>query len=225
MSDQNHLNIVQVRQSVLLSNSYDWREFERLLSVSIEVLYEVSTCAHGCRGGDHRIEYITGRSYNLAVGAVSLINLGLYDEALCLVRQLGEITNLLALFAAVPSRYTEWVTAKRGQRLKNFSPQAVRNALGQLKDLGIPIDEHWYRMLCEEAVHVTPDTLPNAHNDEKRPMVGGRHDNEARQITVSHLANVANWVAILAAGLTGQNELLERAAAADPQLSSHTDSS
>jgi hypothetical protein len=73
-------------------------------------------------------------------------------------------------------------------------------------------------MLCEEAAQVTPETLPNAHNDEKRPMVGGRHDNEGRQITTSQLANVANWVALLAAGLTKHYELVEYAAAADPGL-------
>ena len=50
---------------MLLSHRYSWEGFENLLNVSIEVLYEVSTCTHTCRGGDHRIEYITGRAYNL----------------------------------------------------------------------------------------------------------------------------------------------------------------
>src|SRR5689334_18633072 len=58
------------------------------------MLYKLAVCGYGCHGGDHKIEYITGRSYNLAISALKLLRLGYYDESLSLIRSMSEVVNL-----------------------------------------------------------------------------------------------------------------------------------
>ena len=64
-----------------------------VLGTALAGLYTSATCHRGCRGGDHVIEALGARIYNLATGAYTLISVGLYDEALSLVRSIGEIGN------------------------------------------------------------------------------------------------------------------------------------
>jgi hypothetical protein len=65
------------------------------LGTLLSLLYRVGCCAWGCRGGDHTVEYIIGRSVTSALAALRLIRFGYYDEALGLARNIGEIANLL----------------------------------------------------------------------------------------------------------------------------------
>ena len=34
------------------------------VGILLQMLYKLSVCAYGCRKGDHKIEYLTGRAYN-----------------------------------------------------------------------------------------------------------------------------------------------------------------
>src|SRR4030095_16079882 len=74
------------------------RVFEGL-GRSLLLLTEAGSCQWGCRGGDHIIENLFRRYSNYAFGAIRLTCLGLYDEALALVRSLAEVGNLLQLFS------------------------------------------------------------------------------------------------------------------------------
>ena len=65
-------------------------EFGTLLSL----LYRAASCQWGCHGGDHQGEWLCGRVVNQAMSALNLIRAGHYDEALMLIRGIGEIANL-----------------------------------------------------------------------------------------------------------------------------------
>jgi hypothetical protein len=70
------------------------------IGMSLNALYQVGTCYRGCRGSaGHVLERLCGRAYNLGCAAFHLLMVGLYDEALGLVRSLGELTNLIGLSA------------------------------------------------------------------------------------------------------------------------------
>jgi hypothetical protein len=205
------LDLVKKHQRLLQNTSPGWGKHFQMLEGSLDILYRVSTCADQCRGGDHQIERLVGRAYNLSIGAVALIDIGLYDEALCLVRQMGEIVNLLALFRFSTDYFNRWCSAPRSMRLSEFSPAAVRDKVRSVTHQDAPLEAAWYRELCEQAVHVTPSTAPNAHNENNTSMVGGCHQIAGREIAISHLANVANWVAICGASLTGPDHLFDLA--------------
>src|SRR5436190_18244380 len=64
-----------------------------LLGWALAALYEVGTCNQKCWGGPHLLESLCVRVYNLGVSAYLLMVRGFYDEALNLVRSIGEVGN------------------------------------------------------------------------------------------------------------------------------------
>jgi hypothetical protein len=142
-----------------------------LFGESLAALYIAGTCHRKCWGGDHILEKLAARVYNLACAAYSLISIGFYDEALSLARSIGEIANLLSLSVADAAKFAEWIRSSKAERIRGFSPAKVRKLIG---DRGVILmDEAWYSELCESYTHVTPSTKPNSFNEENRNVCGG----------------------------------------------------
>jgi len=76
----------------------------RNLGTVLSLLDRAASCYWGCRGGDHVVEYIAGRSCSSARAARRLFEFGYYDESLSINRSIGEIANLLLLFNFDPPR-------------------------------------------------------------------------------------------------------------------------
>src|SRR5712691_8505144 len=88
----------------------------------LSLLYAEASCFHGCPGGDHHWQRITARIVTHSLASLRLAILGYYDESLALTRNLGEIANLLFLFAARPDLEETWRLADDATRRKAFSP-------------------------------------------------------------------------------------------------------
>src|SRR5471032_2807219 len=86
-------------------------EMVRLIGTSLCVLYQASTCHRQCNGGGHLLERLCGRGHNLASAAFNLIRDGAYDEALNLIRSLGELQNLVLLSVFDKMSFEEWLKA------------------------------------------------------------------------------------------------------------------
>jgi len=142
------------------------------LGTVLSLLYRIACCAWGCRGGDHQMEWLTGRIVNHAVSSHRLIRAGSYDEALVLIRGIGEIANLLWLFDVNPTTLVEWKSADRRDRLVKFGPAKVRKLLAGATPLGAPIDDHRYRALCEIGTHPRPAFAPGHYTGTGRPVLG-----------------------------------------------------
>ncbi len=166
-----------------------------LIGISMRALYDISTCARGCPGGDHTSQYLAGRAYNLCSAALSLLRIAYYDEALNEVRSLGELGNLLSLFWTEPDEIDRWRSLSDRERQREFSPAAVRNTL-KTRSGNLVMDDYTYRELCELATHVTPQTKPNWHNDFSRPIVGGIPQTDGAQRVLERLASVSAAVAV-----------------------------
>lgn len=206
---ENHLSRVAEHQRSVLSRRLRHSRVFEALDVSLDILQRLATCAAGCRGGSHRLERIAGRSYNVSVGAFALVNLGLYDEARALIRQMVEVVNLLALFTVNPDLYIRWIEVPRSERIRRFSPSAVRRAIEAAETLPLPLEEEWYRELSEDAAHVTPLTVPNAHGRRKRPSIGGEYQQAGRRKTLKELNEVCQWAALILAGWIGSDADLD----------------
>ena len=86
------------------------KKYEKDLTIfgtSLSALYQSATCHRKCHGGGHLFERIIGRTYNLACASYSLISIGFYDEAMNLVRSIGEIANLISLSVSDKVRFQE----------------------------------------------------------------------------------------------------------------------
>lgn len=134
-------------------------------------LYRLSCCFWGCHGKEHVFEYLSGRCVSSLTAGRRLAETGYYDESLSLVRSIGEVANLLNLFWRDNGEIRKWLDFPDRERRNRFSPVAVRRRLEELQWL-IPFDDEHYKRLCELAVHPTPQTRPNAHQDVHRPVLG-----------------------------------------------------
>jgi hypothetical protein len=142
------------------------------LGTVLSILYRLACCAWGCHGGDHQIEWLTGKIVNHAAGSHRLIRSGNYDEALALVRGIGEIANLLWLFEMDPAALAQWKSVDRRERMKQFSPVNVRERLKTATPIGAPIGDDRYRALCEVATHPQPLFPPGHYSGTGRPVLG-----------------------------------------------------
>lgn len=166
-----------------------------LIGTCLAVLYEAATCNRKCHGGPHVFESMCGRAYNLAGSAFELTKLGYYDEALNLVRGLGEIHNLVVLSVVDKDSFRKWLDSNKGDRIRDFSPAKVRKLIGKEAPDLLYIDKDWYSDLSENFTHITPQTKPNLHNDE-RPICGGIFQKSGADRSLAALATVLGMLSM-----------------------------
>lgn len=137
----------------------------------LSLLYRGACCSWGCRGGDHQIEWLTGRVVNQAMSSYRLMRAGYYDESLMLTRGITEIANLMWLFRVEDASLEQWKRASRSDRLRDFGPAAVRKRLEAIVG-SAPIEHIRYQRLCEIGSHPTPGVAPGHYNGTGRPILG-----------------------------------------------------
>jgi hypothetical protein len=171
----------------------------------LSLLYRLACCHWGCHGKEHAIEHLAGRACTSAQAAIRLMGFGYYDEALSLTRNIAEIGNLLYLFSSEPSHIRNWLDAPEIERQRAYSPVKVRIALEKLGAV-VPTDEVQYAWLCEVATHVTPRTLPGAHNAERRPVLGGVHQPDG----VTRVLHALTWAVCAVSGAAARIAIVKR---------------
>lgn len=162
----------------------------------------IGTCAYGCPGSSqeaHAVKYLAGRASGFARAALRLARMGFYDEALIIVRSLGEITNLFFLFHAAPESVEEWKKSDRAYRLEKFLPSKIRRRIESLGKTPAITAEN-YTALCEVSTHPVPQLRPQAFNHERRATTGGIFLQEAGFLVVlNELAEALSWLVVFAA--------------------------
>jgi hypothetical protein len=170
------------------------------LGTMLSVMYRLGSCYETCRGGDHLIEYILGRTASSALSAISLLKQGYYDEALSLARGIGETANLLTSFVKIPGRLDVWKSADAKTRLRDFSPVKVRLAL-EAAGVPCPIDEERYRRLSSRAAHVSPSIQPQLHNIVGVPTLGAVFQDIGAMVSLNEAAWAPGWAGVSGAKL------------------------
>lgn len=159
------------------------------LGTALSHIDRLASCFYGCHGGDHLIEYLTGRVCGLSRSAIRLTRFANYDEALLLIRTIGEMANLVQLFSINSQDLFAWKNSSKTVRITNFGPAAVRRRLEELKQL-VHLDRDWYGSLCEWAAHPTPATKPNAFNSLGIPCAAPQLQDEGVIVCLNELARV-----------------------------------
>lgn len=158
------------------------------MGISLNILYQAATCHRQCHGGGHMLERLCGRAYNLGCAAFHLLMLGFYDEALGLIRGIGELSNIVILAAIDPTAIQEWINADAKTLKKKFKPADVRKLLEDRNSELMYATKEWYGDLSESYIHITPQTKPNQHSG--RAWVGGAFQKEGAQKVFGELATV-----------------------------------
>jgi hypothetical protein len=148
------------------------------------------------------------------------MKMGFFDEALVLVRSIGEIANLLALFASNSKALEEWKRFSRPERLSRFSPGRVRGLLGE----NAWMSDERYRLLCEVSTHPVPELQPQQFNEHGKSLTGGIHIQELGVIVVlNELAGAVCGVVLFSAILVGVSEGEREEIARDCETALETD--
>jgi hypothetical protein len=167
------------------------------LGTMLSLADRVGSCFWNCPGnkpGLHVIQFLTARTSSYGRAILRLGRFGFYDEALSLVRSLGEIANLIMLFHLDPAARIDWEKSDFNTRRTHFQPGHVRKAI---VDRGgtLLMDGDKYSQLCELATHPVPDLSPQNYNPHGIATVGG-HFQEAGILLV------LNETAVLVAAIT-----------------------
>lgn len=168
-----------------------------VLGTALSIFYITATCHRKCQGGSHVLESLVARAYNLALSAYTLTCRGLYDEALNLVRSIGEIANLLGLFLTNSDATNQWLNSEKNTRIRKFGPAKVRQLLESENSILTFADKDWYSKFCEDYSHVHPGTKPNAYNVHKQGNAGGCFQEEGIKKSIDELVNVCAHIAII----------------------------
>ena len=188
----------------------DYKNELKVLGISLSILYQVATCHRKCLGGPHVYESLLARTYNLACSAYHLMGRGLYDEALNLIRSMGEMANLIGLFANDSDALTSWLLSDVTTRKKNFKPVDIRKSLEKVKGGAfLYANQDWYSKFCEDYTHVHPGTKPNVHNEQGQGHAGGRVQDEGLKLSISELTSVCTYIALFASQYGGLNDLFK----------------
>lgn len=166
-----------------------------VIGTSLSSLYQAATCHRGCHGGSHTLERLCGRAHNIGCGALSLIEVGLYDEALNFIRGLGEISNLVILSIVDKPGIQEWLQSDRKTRLRKFSPARIRERIkGHLPGLMIANAE-WYGAFSENYVHPNRGTMPGSIG--AGGMIGPFYQSEDVEKTTRELAMLTGILSMM----------------------------
>ena len=154
----------------------------------LSLLDQMASCLWGCRGGHHTIEYLVGRAVSSAVAALRLMEMGHYDEAWAITRNIAEIGNLMWLFFIKPDELLRWLRSSARDRRSIFSPVSVRKKIEVTNNV-VPHDQDAYSLMCEFGVHPNPNNPPHArHNTHGIPTLGGYYQERGFVETLAQLA-------------------------------------
>lgn len=122
------------------------------------------------------------------------------DEALGLIRSIGEIANLFSLFDANADLFLRWKALNEAKRKSEFGPAQVRKQLDK-QNLITPMDTERYRQLCETSIHPTPHAEPQTFDRGHPPTMGGYFQSNGLAQAVFELSIQISAIAICTPGV------------------------
>ena len=170
------------------------------LGTALSYLDRIASCWWGCRQDTHVEERVVGKATSNARAALHLLRSGYYDEALGLIRQIGETANLACLFVQSTESHEKWRGASEEVVRNDFSPLKVRLKLEKLP-LPLPMDQSTYGLLSSQSVHANPETSPQSHNPFSLPTLGSYFQEAGALLALNHLGGMVGWVLWLAVAL------------------------
>lgn len=163
-------------KSYLLSNPKGLQYFN-LFDLIINVLFSVLNPFHeGLSEDELTLRYIGSRAFNSAMAAYRDTLSGYYQVSYANQRDLLEIQFLIDYFRTFPAKIKEWREANNAQRIENFSPGKIRQALDERDGFNDRRREARYKQFCEYATHVSYPGLKLLINQDNKVEIGPFYD-------------------------------------------------
>lgn len=121
---------------------------------------------------------------------MNLTRMGLYDEALNLVRSIAEITNLVGALSQDKIALQRWLEGSPNERMKEFQPAKIRKMLRATQSPFLVATDNWYAHFCEAYTHVTPHTRPGDYGREEKAWIGPVFQENGVDKALTELADV-----------------------------------
>ena len=180
------------------------------LDTLLSGLDRMASCFGGCRGGDHCAEYLTGRAVSSCTSAMLLMENGYYDEALSIIRSLGELANLMSVFAADKNEFRRWKSINERQRRSAFAPVKIRLWLEKHDGIMV-VDEERYRFLSSYSIHASPNNIPQAHNAQAAGSIAPTFEVAGFLLCLNELARAMAFIGVFAPRLCAVPPAIEQA--------------
>ena len=177
----------------ILSAGVQAPETLEALGTALWYLDRLASCWWGCRGGGHDEEYLMGKAVSNATAAIRMLRAGYYDQALALIRPIGETANLIYLFTESKESRDKWLNASEAKRRQGFAYGPVLRRLKALT-LPLPMDKDLYGLLSGKYTHVERGTPPQLHNPIGLSTVGGYFQKVGALVALNHLGEMVGWV-------------------------------
>lgn len=157
-----NLNSLHKHEEQIRADSLRFIESQQNLSDHLAMIYEsmgiIYVLAHdhaNATNDELTIQYLGLRLFNSAASSVKLSLSGYYQSAFALVRDIFETVALLDYLHTNPSKIAVWKASDKKQRITEFGPGAIRNALNDRDQFAGNRRKEMYDRLSEYASHAT----------------------------------------------------------------------
>jgi hypothetical protein len=103
-----------------------------------------------------------------ANAAYRLVRAASYDEALMLIRSIGEAANLLWVFFHNDLEFQAWKTADRKSRMKDFGPAAIRKKIEKITGMGFIEADRYQRLIYPSLFTPRQSSHPNSRRSRSQ---------------------------------------------------------
>jgi hypothetical protein len=165
------------------------------IGIVLFLLESYATCIWDCKGGDHILERLVGRTVSSSRASLRLLQFGFYDESLSIIRNIGEIANLILLFSIDNSAFDHWMSLSQDQSSQIFKPSEVRKRLQPLGKVA-QINGQRYGILCKIGTHPSPNTVPQRHSLSGKSTLGGYYQAQGALLAMNELAIPLMYIAM-----------------------------
>lgn len=126
-----------------------------MIHQSMAVIYALAHDHTNATDDELTIQYLGLRLFNSAASSVKLGLSGYYQSAFAHVRDIFETVALLDYLHTNPGQIAQWKASDKQQRITQFAPRAIRNALNTRDQFSGNKRKEMYDRLSEYASHAT----------------------------------------------------------------------
>ena len=139
----------------LIEAQQDLSDHLAIIHGSMAVIYALAHDHANANDDELTIKYLGLRLFNSAASSIKLSLSGYYQAAFALVRDTFETVALLDYLHTSPTQIAAWKASDKKQRIAQFGPGAIRNALNSRDQFSGNKRKEMYDRLSEYASHAT----------------------------------------------------------------------
>ena len=145
-----------LKESVAKIFSYSSLEDHlKIIYKSLNIIFDFTISYKNRNDNELVMQYLGIRLFNSTTVALKLLLYGYYQNSVMHQRDVLEAGFLIDYLSTYDSKIQEWKESSRENRLKNYNPRVIREALDKRDGIGQSKRYEIYTIMCEYAAHPT----------------------------------------------------------------------